>query len=1283
MPHPSSFASTRPPPHAQARSGKSSPSDSSRRMARAQSQPHMRKERQAPAPMPSRTELWARETAAAMPTRTELWARSTADALASNPDEVSPQESGPSGHPRSLAAVPAPSSRQPLASGAVPVPSKAKSTMTGASAPSGPDAITLSTSPKKLMGKISRALKGETEDEARAREWEEARERQNEWDRRERNIAKARQAAEESRLRQNEAAELARRKKAAAKVEQERKAREAEAERLRAEERRRKEKIRQRHEEELRNREEMQRRQEEEEKRRARKAAEEAEAQRERQRLAALAKAEAERQAALAKAEEERLQRERKIQEEKQAAERKRQKELREAEARRLKAQREAEAKRKAEARERARIKALEDAEKARLKAIEDAEKARIKAIEDAEKARLKAIEDERRAIEKAKQDLIRALAEGHDAVEREDRELIERAQTEAAHRSKQHNRIFSDNSDGPQLSSDSGVSIPSSGHEGDVRPMPNLASPQHSPQLGGDADNVSSAVAAPPRPQRSMTDGPILLSQTSRPAPTLQPALPRPQRSASQGDQGIPPEGMPWPDNSLKATNVSPPTDAPTTNPILGVRFADSPQKHTVQLPARKAPRSQLPSLRFASALTNGARGPPSNRSPRTLEPAIRPPWDASAVNSQDSNPSALAQIASEASVADIRDPTRPVQGEGWFSHGVGDRSLIPSHYQVLKMDNIRLVKRPVARKRGADDSSSSEYSSDDSDTSDEADEVATAPSQADDQEFEEVWEEYVHEVLIFDLFEQLFTSDTPQVVKRIFSHLDCADVKALRQSCREVRYALDEGVGRELVLRRFLEPVGYRTWEAGSSSDVSSKDESANQDPLPLNFSDIEGLLLSPELSPEYAQVANDWLQIPHEMDCRVPRLARGSTRAYSRVLTRLRAQPVFKIPPNATLAHTPSRSTTGSSDASSQPTRRLSSVASVPNLNSRSKVPQSPQQRSRALDTNAVPGLRTSASPTRGVLVSPWRPGRAAVHRVWVPCRDGVWLSDEEIARCERELFLAGIWNHLQRGDIVWNTAMGEQGNIGKVLFDGRYLRDLSHMYDPIGHLPSWLNMALYSPGHYHNIVKSSTPNPVLYLDVLPWREQLLSSMRLVQDQVETTIAATGARYRIAKWLYRAVASVKAGHIISSEGAGLQCADEGWAGRIVIETEGTPEHAKDLVSRCIRPNASPHSKAKLLAAVLGGGGVEHFLRDPAIAGAGAGEKDGDAPQEHEQSTAKRPGTDVVNAGGGAAVQNRTPVQHSREAGSFPTPFAVLRERSRPGLIWLRPLMERDRVN
>lgn len=43
------------------------------------------------------------------------------------------------------------------------------------------------------------------------------------------------------------------------------------------------------------------------------------------------------------------------------------------------------------------------------------------------------------------------------------------------------------------------------------------------------------------------------------------------------------------------------------------------------------------------------------------------------------------------------------------------------------------------------------------------------------------------------------------------------------------------------------------------------------------------------------------------------------------------------------------------------------------------------------------------------------------------------------------------------HAKRGDIVQNVAIDPFGNVGKLIQDGKFLRDFSFTYDIVGHLP----------------------------------------------------------------------------------------------------------------------------------------------------------------------------------------------------------------------------------
>jgi hypothetical protein len=57
-----------------------------------------------------------------------------------------------------------------------------------------------------------------------------------------------------------------------------------------------------------------------------------------------------------------------------------------------------------------------------------------------------------------------------------------------------------------------------------------------------------------------------------------------------------------------------------------------------------------------------------------------------------------------------------------------------------------------------------------------------------------------------------------------------------------------------------------------------------------------------------------------------------------------------------------------------------------------------------------------------------------GHAPLLRVFVPSPEGQWLSDENVIRCEEELQLAGVTSLLKVGDVVWDIAVGDEGNLG---------------------------------------------------------------------------------------------------------------------------------------------------------------------------------------------------------------------------------------------------------
>jgi hypothetical protein len=69
--------------------------------------------------------------------------------------------------------------------------------------------------------------------------------------------------------------------------------------------------------------------------------------------------------------------------------------------------------------------------------------------------------------------------------------------------------------------------------------------------------------------------------------------------------------------------------------------------------------------------------------------------------------------------------------------------------------------------------------------------------------------------------------------------------------------------------------------------------------------------------------------------------------------------------------------------------------------------------------------------------------YKPGHAPLLRVFVPSSEGQWLSDESVLQCEEELKNAEILSLLRVGDVIWDIAVGDEGNLGRMIWDGTYL------------------------------------------------------------------------------------------------------------------------------------------------------------------------------------------------------------------------------------------------
>jgi len=208
-------------------------------------------------------------------------------------------------------------------------------------------------------------------------------------------------------------------------------------------------------------------------------------------------------------------------------------------------------------------------------------------------------------------------------------------------------------------------------------------------------------------------------------------------------------------------------------------------------------------------------------------------------------------------------------------------------------------------------------------------------------------------------------------------------------------------------------------------------------------------------------------------------------------------------------------------------------------------------------------------------------------------------GPCMTDQEVGLCESELSQCGgdLLDHLRRGDVIWNVAVTPLGNRGKLLWDGKYLRDLSYAFSSLGHLPAWIDAFSFPPSYYHQVIMSPTaasPNevpqsdrsgdPIVWLDLRPWAADAAQSLHLQREFTEMPSNGDGLKY--AKSIYRSSIYVGYGvvpeaketpdpnksgadadRIRSLAQKALQA--EPW-GEVILEAEGTGDAARDLIER-----------------------------------------------------------------------------------------------------------------
>lgn len=454
------------------------------------------------------------------------------------------------------------------------------------------------------------------------------------------------------------------------------------------------------------------------------------------------------------------------------------------------------------------------------------------------------------------------------------------------------------------------------------------------------------------------------------------------------------------------------------------------------------------------------------------------------------------------------------------------------------------------------------------------------------------------------------------------LLEYLTFSDWCALYAANKEVRAVFESRVLREYVLEQFLGTVGYKRWSFEWA------------EPLALSLKDLNDYMRGVSMpTHQYAQLADAYLQprIPNPAapgdrhKFTVPDILSlaMTTRAYTRVVLRLRAQ-----------AESAARAFARShvSPVSSRPATRDGHVAR--RSSSRTASPTSLYSHGKS---SSISGS------TKGTFQSPLvRLHRAPLLRVFVPSPEGEWLSDSSVVECEAELKRAGVLKMLRVGDVVWDVAVGDEGNLGRMVWDGSYLVDLDYKYSPMGELSPYFHSLAFSPSYFHRVIRTGVNpilnpggNPIVNLDVSPWGQELAANLQLIQDRA-TTATPHGTLHSVVHWLHRSSFTIRPPvsahhpHAYShSQNLRLPIPnvagffiDPGWYGTVIVEAEGTNEGLADFQARC-------------------GPGV--------------------FPPRADNLTSK--------------------MRIEKEKGSRCV-YRILREKSRPGEIWIRAVREKERV-
>jgi len=295
-----------------------------------------------------------------------------------------------------------------------------------------------------------------------------------------------------------------------------------------------------------------------------------------------------------------------------------------------------------------------------------------------------------------------------------------------------------------------------------------------------------------------------------------------------------------------------------------------------------------------------------------------------------------------------------------------------------------------------------------------------------------------------------------------------------------KDIRQALDYDPSLcDVALERYLGTVGYARWSW------------SNPEPIRITLAEMRAYMRGVSKPVHvYAQTAFSILSSPpSEENARLIHDMKKETRAFNRIVIRLRAQAEADMEQNAVRrrrsigqAQPPQRQNNGPplSWSAGKAQGQGGKHRSVSRQSSRAPSPTNSMWSQGAGSQVHLP---LGTTRTSGGFKSPlFRLRRAPLLRVFVPSPEGDWLSDAGVLECETELRKAGILPLLRVGDVVWDTALGDEGNVGRLVWDGRYLivRHAFLKVPIISHLCDVTYRTLTTPFHKSAIFHRRCPH-----------------------------------------------------------------------------------------------------------------------------------------------------------------------------------------------------------